>query len=68
MHGKNSLKKVNRVARILRERGILEHPIIEITSGKGPIMEGLIPILVRGPGGPQGESHSEIRSSPLFVS
>lgn len=63
---KNGFKEVNLVSGILRERDILELPSIEITGGKEPIMERLIPILVRWFSDPQRESHSGIKSSPFL--
>lgn len=63
---KNGFKEVNLVSGILRERDILELPSIELTGGKGPTMERLIPILARWFSGPQEESHSGIKSFPFL--
>lgn len=45
---KNSLKGINQVLGVLRERVILRLRIVEIASNKGPEMKKLIPILGGG--------------------
>lgn len=46
---RNSFEESNQALGVLRERRILRLPIVEITGGKGPVIKGLIPILVEGP-------------------
>jgi hypothetical protein len=46
MREKDGVYKTNELSRVVREPAILSPPIIKIGSSEGPIMVGLIPLLV----------------------
>lgn len=62
MSEKNSFYQVNQLLRILRKWGRkgLGLPVVKITSGKGPVVKELIPLIIWGTSLLKGKGYSGI--------
>lgn len=62
MSEKNSFYQVNQLLRILRKWGREGQglPVVNITSGKGPVVKELIPLIIWGTSLLKGKGYSSI--------